>query len=60
MSDLSKAEMLFKQREEKDEAIKVQEAARIEAMRAKTARLKALREEYERRQIEMATAAKQK
>jgi hypothetical protein len=60
MSDLSKAEMLFKQREEKDEAIKVQETARIEAMRAKTARLKALREEYERRQVEMATAAKQK
>lgn len=60
MSDLSRAEMLFKQREEKDEAVKATEAARIETMRAKTARLKALREEYERRQTEMAAALKQK
>jgi len=52
--------MLFKERGEKDEAIKAQEAARIDAMRAKTARLKALREEHERRKTEMAAAAKQK
>jgi hypothetical protein len=31
MSDLSRAEMLFKERGEKDEAIKAQEAARIDA-----------------------------
>jgi hypothetical protein len=60
MSDLSRAEMLFKERGEKDEAIKAQEAARIDAMRAKTARLKALWEEHERRKTEMAAAAKQK
>jgi hypothetical protein len=40
MSDLSRAEMLFKELGEKDAALKAQEAARIEAMRTNGVRLR--------------------
>ena len=43
LTDLTRAEQLFKEREARDNSIKAQEEARVEAMRAKIQRLRALR-----------------
>ena len=43
MTNLTKAEALFKAREETEERIKSQEASRLHAMRDQIARLRALR-----------------
>jgi len=42
-ADLSKADALFKQLQQRDQQIKSQEEARLFALREKTARLRALR-----------------
>jgi hypothetical protein len=43
VTDMTKAEALFKAREETEERIKAHEEVRVQAMREKTAKLRALR-----------------
>ena len=43
MSDTTRAEQLFKEREDRDNTIKAQEEARVQAMRDQIQRLRALR-----------------
>lgn len=56
MTDLSKAEALFKARQEGEERVKTQEQARLQALREKTTRLRALR--LARKAAQVANAAK--